>query len=66
MKKVPARKGRGTVKKIAADDDSSAAIFCVRKLKNYRQRGKPEVEEQKAPLLKGAVSLKADWRIHPN
>jgi hypothetical protein len=28
--------------------------------------GKSEFEEQKAPLLKGAVSLKADWRIHPN
>jgi hypothetical protein len=26
---------------------------------------KSEVEEEKAPLLKGAVSLKADWRIHP-
>ena len=26
---------------------------------------KLEFGKQKAPLLKGAVSLKADWRIHP-
>jgi hypothetical protein len=29
------------------------------------KQGKYENEEEKAPLLKGAVSLKADWRIHP-
>jgi hypothetical protein len=29
------------------------------------QSDKSEIEEPKAPLLKGAVSLKADWRIHP-
>jgi hypothetical protein len=42
-------------------------------MKNHSQRflyaGKPadksEVDKPMAPLLKGAVSLKADWRIHP-
>ena len=54
------------MKKVAANGKIFAAIFYAFAISaSGKIPANGKVDWIKAPLLEGAVSLKADWRIHP-